>query len=381
MTIILEIYILICVMLLLFDIFFLITKNIRRLNFYKATSKFDDYIQDQFKMYKTKGSFDSSIKSILPSKLKKTKNLILLQNELEVQPSMRAIMKPFIFDKAPIYHQKSVYEQAFYTYLISTLDYKDTPLDKTFTEHFISFLDSKSLYTFSNTMEAFYKFGDVHLMLLAITKIDERIGFYHKKLFVDGLLTFQGDFQFLADLLVEKFHTYKDETKESLLDFFRLKGLNVSDLCLNLLKNNTTADEVKYAAMRYFIKFPHDEAKTLFIDYLSSEDTFWIVQTLSIQGLRSYNDDFTKSLIMSKISHSNWYVRLNASKYLYHQQIKACELFSILAQQDQYANEILLYQYRNDQIFSNYILYTMKYLESKNSSTKSIKPDRRVANV
>lgn len=48
----------------------------------------------------------------------------------------------------------------------------------------LNFLDSQSLYTFANTINCLYSIGLTQPLLRAPEKIDQRQGFYHKKLLV-----------------------------------------------------------------------------------------------------------------------------------------------------------------------------------------------------
>ena len=153
------------------------------------------------------GEFSLSFINILPKALSRTKNLVVLQNALEENPHSKDWFKPMIFSLVDTYKQKSDYDQAFYIYVVSQLGYNETvPSD--FASHFMSFLDSKSLYTFSNTMDALYAFSEINLLIAGIEKVDERDGFYHKKLFVDGLLTVKVDKKVLAEKLLDELTKY-----------------------------------------------------------------------------------------------------------------------------------------------------------------------------
>lgn len=379
MNIIIEVYIFVCVMLLVFDIAFLVMKNAKNHKYYPQNSKFEKIVQKEFESYSKSEGLSKAFKEQLPKRIKKTRNLVILQNQLEEVKSFREEialeLRPYIFNEIENYKEKSAYEQAYYTYVISKFDYSKHKADHGFCSKFITFLDSKSLYTFTNTMNAIYSFGDHNLMCLAIEKASERNGFYHKKLLVDGLLTFNGDFKELNKLIEEKFYKYSPMIQESLLDYFRLKNVNASELCIDILKNKRGDSQVLYSAMRYFAKYPDAKSKQVFIDILQRDNVVWIEQMLAIQGLKHYSDAGVKALIGAKITSSNWYVRLNAVSYLHDHNMSKDDIFNILSIKDKYANEALLYQYKEDSEMSTYIMNTVQMLSGEEIESKEYEGD------
>ncbi|MEG2290845.1 MAG: hypothetical protein RSA29_07510 [Clostridium sp.] len=379
MNIIIESYIFLCVMLLIFDIGFLVVKNTRNHKYYPQDDKFKIIIQNEFEGYSKGNGLSNAFKEQLPKKIKKTRNLVILQNQLEDVKNFREEisleLRPFIFDELENYKEKSDYEQAYYTYVISKLDYSKYKADYTFCSKFITFLDSKSLYTFTNTMNAIYRFGDHNLMSLGIEKVNDRNGFYHKKLFVDGLLTFSGNYDQLNELIKYKFYKYSPSVQESLLDYFRLKNVNASEICIDILKNKKADSQVLYSAMRYFAKYPDIKSKEVFIDILQRNNDVWIEHMLAIQGLKHYSDSRVKSLVGAKIISSNWYVRTNAVSYLHDQNISKEDICNILFIKDKYANEALLYQYKDDLEMSAYIMNTVEILNGEEIESKEIEGD------
>ncbi len=371
MNIMIQIYMIMCVILLVFDISFLVVKNIKKMTFYRSNSNFEKILKKEITKRENDGEFSLSFINMLPRALSKTKNLVILQKVLEEYPHAKDWFKPMIFSLVDIYKRKSDYDQAFYIYLVSKLGYTGT-LPSDFASHFMSFLDSKSLYTFSNTMDALYAFSEVNLLIAGIEKVDERDGFYHKKLFVDGLLTAKADRNELTEKLLERFDSYKLHTKEALLDYFRMIDVDVSEFCLKLLKSKSEEPEITYACMRYFIKNANDEAKEIFIDVLKTEKSDWIKQMLAIQGLRKYSEPEIESVIKSKITDRNWYVRLNALEHLFANGLDNERLAEIFETKDKYAIETLLYLFKNDKEKSDYIT---KALEKMTSQEKSLEKE------
>lgn len=363
MNILIEIYIFICVMLLIFNIGFLVMKNIKNHKLYPKDSKMGIKIRQELKDLKETGILSKSMEDILTNKISQTDGLIALQNELTNETEIK--IRPYIFMQIDTYMDKSDYEQAYYTYVVSTLDYTQVKVDTEFARKFMKFLDSESLYTFTNAMEAVYSFGEGHLLINAIDNLDQRPGFYHKKLFVDGLLGFKGDIKEFEKNVINKFEGYSKSTQESLLDYFRIQGEDISELCLGLIEKGE--GDVLYAAMRYFVKYPSESSKVIFLNILENSDN-WIEQMLAIQGLKSFNDPKTKNTIKNKVNSRNWHVRTNAISYLYDLNISQDEIYDILFIRDRYANEALLYQYKDDKNMSKYITNTIQLLNLDKSN-------------
>lgn len=368
MTIVLEIYIVVCIALLLFDIGFLAMKNSNKNQMQAKDPAFEERIRLEIVNYRQRGAFSDSFVKELPKNLSSVKQLATLQDVLEEEPEAKEWFRHFLFDQYENYRKKPEYVQAFYTYLISTLDYRKEKVPVAFSSEFMHFLESKSLYTFTNTMDAIYAFGETHLLLQALEVVDRRSGFYHHKLLVDGLLSFQGDHEELEQALLARFAQYGEPVKECLLDYFRMQGCEVTPLCLQLMREEKADAEVQYRAMRYFQKFPCEEAKAWFLQLLQRENVIWIKQMLAIQGLQRYDDAEVRVAVKKKITSRDWHVRNNAVAFLHRKGLERAELQELLYLQDRYANESLLYQYKEDAETSAFIMDTIRLLEQEKTA-------------
>lgn len=365
MTIVIQIYILICISLLVFDVCFLLLKNRRTDIFFPHNINLEKNIESEILVHKNQGKFSEGFAMRLSEKLRETQNMITLITVLDTYPEYKNLFKPFVLEKIEDYQKKTDYEQAYYTYVVSYFDYEEKDITGSFNAKFFEFLDSKSLYTFINAMEAYYKFGDEDLLLKALDKVEERQGFYNHKLLVDGLLSSKVNFKTFNQKLLQNFDKYSDFTKVALLDYFRYNGEEVSELCLKLMHTPSTDLEVRYSALRYFTKFKNEKARRYCMDILNQEKYGWIDQMLAIQILEKFKNPDVYQTVKNKIYSPNWYVRLNAANYLYKYNITKAELFDILNHKDKYANEILLYQCREDEELTQFISNTIEILESE----------------
>lgn len=370
MYVIIEIYIIISIMLLLFNLVFILTKNsrIRRLNPQK--DKLKNMLVVEFESYTPQDGLSKKAIDFLTKELKTTQALMVLETEMKkrriYREELKAEIMPYVFNNIDSFRGKAKNEKAYYAYVLSCFDYQESPSIEVDYSALLSFLDTNYLYVFTNTMDVIYQLGDPYILLAAIRKIDERSGFYHSKLLTDGLLTFTGDLEILKSLIIKEFNSYTTLTQVSLLNYFRFKNLEVDDFCLTIIKERKLNEEVIYAAMRYFAKNSNQEAKNIFIDLLNRGKSFWVEELLAIQALEHYDDRITWAAIKQKVTSKNWEVRSNAISYLYKGGLVLDEVKDILALEDRYASEKLFYYYEEDEKIAPYIQESLIALERKN---------------
>ncbi len=365
MNLLIKIYILFSVVLLLFEVGFLVSKTIDSKHLAQRNARFINRLRDEVALRRKTNAFSQRFSQELPHLLTKTKHLVMLQSELEKAPEVADWFRVAVFAQMDTYRKKSDPEQAFYAYVLSCFDYTKAPIPPKVTNQLLTFLDSPSLYTFSNTMQVFYRLGEVHLLLMAIDKADERGRFYHRKLLTDGILSAKANQMELTRELQKRFFHYTPHTQMCLLDVFRMGQGDASALCLTVLNDTTLDKEVRYCAMRYFSKHPSMASREIFLRILNEETAEWVEQMLAIQALGHYHDAETRWTIQRKITSYHWYVRTNAVEYLCRQGLNRNEIVEILQMQDQYASEALLYQYRDDHELTQFIIRTMQAITEK----------------
>lgn len=378
MRIILGVYIFICIMLFLFNIFFILIKNTKKNRMFSSDKSIEEKLVLAIQNYDSKMGLDKETKDYISKKIEKTKNLIELMDVFEknrdiISDELEIEIREIILEKEDIYVKSKEIEKAYYPYVLSLFDYSDREFARYEKRNIVDFLDCESLYTFVNTMELVYKISDLELLEMAMEKVNSSEIFYHKKLLIDGLMKYKGDEKGLRNSIEKNFFSYKDEIQEALVDFCRMRKLGVNSLCMEILnKENDIYPEVRYAAMRYFISNRDEDSKYYFIMLLQKENLYWVEKMLSIQVLYKYNDDIIYDLIKDCVTDRNWYVRNAAIKYIHGKHIDQEEIFSILDKRDKYANEELLYEYREDKNISNYIKEMIsKFAEEEKNKVES----------
>ena len=77
---------------------------------------------------------------------------------------------------------------------------------------------------------------------------------------------------------------------------------------------------------------------------------------LAIQGLQRYDDLEVHEAVKRKVTSRDWYVRNNAVAFLHKKGMDRAELKELLLLNDKYANESMLYQYKDDAKMTAFIL-------------------------
>lgn len=320
----------------------------------------------EFELYTPQAGLSANAIDFLENDIHRTRNLLILETEMEKRrvhrDALKAEIKPYIFKKIDRYAKKDKTARAYYAYVLTLFDYEEETNNIDYSK-LLTFLDCDCFYVFSNTMDAIYGFKDPYLLMAAIRKVDERGNFYHSKLLTDGLLNFDCCLSTLQSLILKEFYDYQPSTQVSLLNYFRLKALDVDAFALEILEERKVDEEVIYAAMRYFARHPNEESKAIFISVLENEESIWVEQLLAIQGLKHYDEPAVRRTIKTKVTSKNWDVRSNAISYLHKYGLNWDEVSELLAFNDKYTNERLYYYYEEDEEISARIL---KKLEEMN---------------
>lgn len=349
MRIFLNFYFTICIVLVIFNITFIIYNKLKANRYYETRVTKQGELKKHLDTYLETGEVSKYLENYLTKKIKKTNKLLVLNNLMENEPKVKALAQPYIWKYLNHYLSKNEYEKAFFAYVVSKLDYQNYEVANQQLLKFLTLLNSNSIYTFTNAMNTLYQMGNGSLMLIGVNKVNERNNFYNHKMLVDGLVAYQGDHLELASKLQTNFKNYQSNIKIAIIDYFRIKDIDSSDFFTVVLKT-TKDNEVKYALARYFTKHPSDEVNDFFIEELIKSNN-WLDELQAIKVLNNYQDLKISKQIFKKVNSRNWHVRRAAIKYFYEHQRKVEDLYPLIDLQDRYVDDLVLYFVQDD---SNY---------------------------
>lgn len=242
------------------------------------------------------------------------------------------------------YSKKESMDRAFFAYFI----FKNPPQDgKEYTpliEILISFMNNATVYCRENVLNALYALGNCQGVENAFQIINDNQWFHHRKLLSDGLMTFKGDKDELAERLWNYRKKWDDNLMVSVIQFITSNLNNFDDRFLAVLKAEETSVEVKLAIMRYYRKYYYEQAKPILIDFLKKENK--VDENLKIVAasvLERYPSEETLEILKTALHDSNWYLRYNAASSLVNLNVDIRKLRDVLGGTDRYAKEILTY--------------------------------------
>ncbi|MGN0711594.1 MAG: HEAT repeat domain-containing protein [Anaerovoracaceae bacterium] len=211
-------------------------------------------------------------------------------------------------------------------------------------EIFLAYVDNSTVYCRENVLKAFYKFGNIRAVENILKIIESRGLFHHQKLLADGLMSFQGDKEALAELLWKERGEFSVSTNIAIIQFISACSPNFAQRFCEEIKNSKADVEMKLAMLRYFQRNFYAPVKPMLIEYLRvSEEKGYNFAIVAAAVLAKYPGDDTAGALKKALTHSNWYVRRNAAISLVTLAEDKSELESILAGDDRYAKEMLEY--------------------------------------
>lgn len=319
----------------------------------KSSSRMEAAVVKQIRHIRSGEPVDEAHKAFLRKKLVRTNSLQAfdeaLERLMETEPEEAGAYIPEI---CPIFSYLAMENRysnpmklTYFAYVIRKYRIIEGRPIPVIMELLLELLQEPSLYCRENALQAIYSAGDCGYVLRALRTVDENSRFHHAKLLTDGLLTFCGDRQELAQTLWDAFDDFSVSMRVVILDFIRFGGVDRKEELLMLLADSSSDDEIRFSCIRYFGKYPCKRAYPLLIDFVErSGQRRWEYAAIAASALASYQQDRTVDVLKKALSSSNWYVRFNAARSLEHFQLTYLELSDVMESNDRYAREILQYQ-------------------------------------
>jgi len=347
------VYIAICVSMIMYNIVYVFILRHREKSLLSDAHKFEKSIFEQIEIIKQNGSVSEKHKKYLCKKLDKPGGITAFDRALESvfakEPDMaqQYLMHTFsVFEYLTHrYISKDTLKIAYFPYIL----YKYSILQHYESERVLTalldLLRSVNVYCRENTLKALYSMQKPEVVVSALNIIDKNLSFHHPKLICDGLMFYKGDKAVLKDMLFDSFKEFSVQMRVNILNYFRFGNVRCDREMLGLLTDEKENREIRFSAIRYFEKFPLDEARPVICDLAENEaGRTWEYQAIATSALKSYPGDVTFRILVKNLSSSNWYVRQNSAVsceklgYTYH------DLINVFDGDDRYAREIMRYR-------------------------------------
>jgi len=344
-------YILVCIGLILFNVIYMFFTSYKNGQDNNYIIRWDKYIKKQIELIKDGKSIEPEHKNNLEKRLMFTNQLVAYVRALDKLREQGFNTRPYLFENyesfqylAGKYKNEEVVARAFFAYFIS----KNAPCDgikhNSLIESLLSYLNNSNMYCRENVLKALYSIGNLQSVENAFHILDKNKYFHHYKLLSDGLLTFTGDKEALAEKLYRHIRTWDVNMAIAVIKFISLTSDKYNERFLLLLKKRDVDPEIRIAIIRYFGHNVYEPAYQLLLKYMKITNfTNENIVIVTASVLDKYPGNETITVLKEALKNPNWYIRYNSAISLVKLKVGINELQDILNGEDQYAKEIITY--------------------------------------
>ena len=352
-------YIGVCICMLLFNCVLIFYRKTEYVYSKKHLIRYEKLVETQIEHIKKQEAIDTDIQNRLQKKLRDLRHLqefhyaienISEKNEQLCKTYLKEC-KPEFIKLAIVYRQRETMQKAYFAYLMSVYKLCEPGEQNAIVDTMRQFVFDKSAYCRENALKALYSFGDEKNIYYALKLINDNGIFHHTKLITDGLLTFSGDHDKLAELFWNNLNNFSLEMQVSFINYIRIVSDRYRENFYNLLNEKTLNKDIEINIIRYFGKYHYKPIKSILLDYLTVDNKKdWEIIAVACSVLREYKGDDTLSALIQSLNHQNWYIRHNAAESLHSLQPNYQELAVIYNGNNRYAREMLDYQRQKSRI-------------------------------
>ncbi len=351
--IMIYVYIAICVSMILYNIIYVFILKHRERALVSDSEKLEAIVYEQIEVLKSGGEISENHKKYLCCKLDKTSGITAFDKALEsVFAKEPELTEKYLVDTFSAfehlthrYISKDTLKIAYFPYILHKYGILKHNDGERLTDALLDLLRSVNVYCRENTLKALYSMRRPDIVAKALKIIDTNLTFHHPKLICDGLMFYKGDKNELKDIFFENFKDYSVQMRVNILNYLRFAGVKCDEEMLSMLKNEEENQEIRFSAIRYFEKFPTNEAEPVILNLAENlENRTWEYQAIATSALKSYPGDSTFRILVKNLSSSNWHIRLNSAISCEKLRYTYQDLINVFDGNDRYAREIMRYR-------------------------------------
>lgn len=254
-------------------------------------------------------------------------------------------IQPVILYLALVYRRRSNIDAAYFSYCLSRyMEPKHMPIHS-IQGLLLDYVRKENLYCRVNGLQALYRFGSAENILIALEIQDQGEVFIHEKIITEGLLTFTGDHHKLIDALWSRLNQFSPRTQLAISNYIRFQTGDYVGEMLAVLQDENQDKELRLSAIRYFGRYAYQPVLETLLELVGQKDPEkWEYATVSASALASYPGEQVVSALKEALHSANWYVRYAAAASLEALQVDHSELMDVIAGNDRFAREMLLYR-------------------------------------
>lgn len=267
----------------------------------------------------------------------------------EDDPALAAYLQelqPVLLELAVVYRKREDTQAAYYCHFLSRHWHRFHLAPGQIQKVILSYLEKNSLYCRINALKALCVFGEPETLVRALLELGRAESTpLHEKVITEALLTYPGDSRALIDRLWDRFDRFPLAIQRAVLDYIRFASGEDPQPMEGILRDPHRNQELRFAAIRYFGKYPNAGVEDILLDFLRDPDPLhWEYAAISASALAGYPGQAVVEALLQACGNPNWYVRYNASASLEAHGLSYEGMMDILAGDDRYAREMLNYR-------------------------------------
>lgn len=354
-TIIIYIYVYVILSLILFDIFYTLNEKIQENRGRKKLSRYKDMIQEQIWIIDNEKEVEKKHLRTLYWKLRGINNLLVYQEAIR----QLKIVEPEKINKylylcssvfqffANFYGKKDTIYMAFFASFLSKYYPFHLGSNSIIDDAIMKYVEYKSLYCRENAMLYFYERGSSRLVVNALKKIDEADLYYNQKLLSNDLLKFNGDKIKLSRQLFDEFDSFSPSFQVSIVNYLRFSNIDFNKELFSILESGDYDKEVDLAIIRYFGKTVYSKALPYLLFLLEKDNVDIEYKIIICRIISAFDNKKVRNILISHVSHPNWYVRKNAAHSLSEMKLTSLDIKKLDSIKDNYGKQMLNYTFKS----------------------------------
>lgn len=340
-----------CIAVLIFNIIYIFIDKYQGRRNKKRSTRLEAMIRGQLELL-------ASGQPVAPEHIKQLKRMLKRLTKLKAfEDSLGAVsskaldgyirqLRPVFIALTSVYEKRDFIEQAYFAWLIEKLgvDRGQASYDA-IVNLLLAMVSRPDVHVRENALRALYSIGFADAVLSAWTIMENGEINHSVKLLTDGLLSFSGDRQALAELLYSRRKHFSQRLNLPVMQFIRFESGNFCQAFLELLQQDAEDKELRLEAIRYLGRYPYAPARGTLQQLIRYEEYIdWEFAAMSARALANYPGADTETALKEGLHARNWYVRLNCAEALVDGlKLPVLKLYDVYNSRDRYAREILQY--------------------------------------
>ena len=353
--VVVYVYMASCAAVLIFNLLYIASDKSRGRSLERRCKVFKKEICQQLKRIEAGEAVHVAHKKKMSRKLQKLEDLkayeiAFLEVCEEVQTDIVSTYRKTLYEVflmlVSFYKRRDEIERAYFARLIETLKVKHyQPETDALTAFLLNSVTERNVYIRENAFKALYAIGDESLIQQAWKNQMQTNIFHNKKLLTDGLLTFAGDKDALAEVLWAECDTFPEELVLPVMQFIRFSSGCFAERFFIVMTNPAKSMEIRLEAIRYFRSHFYGPAKDALKEFIETMNTDeWAYAAVAALSLVNYPEPDVVDALKEGLHSVNWYVRLNCAETLIlGLKIPKSQMLDVHNGRDRYAREILTY--------------------------------------